>query len=91
LYSANNCSLNPTADTDKSTKTRARCFDRLLRPRAKLQTDLDALYVTLRQFDPNIGPKGIGVRNGWKKELRIQRLSQKTVRNKYLASILASF
>jgi len=59
--------------------------------RAKLRTDLDALYVTLRQFDPDIDPSHIGAANSWQKAYSKggvkRRLGAKTLKAKYLAVI----
>ena len=42
--------------------------ERLILRRAKLVSDLHALYLTVRQFDPEIDPSFIGVLETWRKQ-----------------------
>lgn len=50
----------------------------------KLLLHRDALYATLRQFDPHIDPECIGLRDDWQKQFSKRRLSQLGFVKRYL-------
>jgi hypothetical protein len=60
---------------------------RLSARRLKLVNDREALYATIRQFDPNIDPECIGSLESWRKRFGRMRTNQGLVR-RYLAADL---
>lgn len=53
--------------------------------KAKLGVDIEALYLTLKQFDPKIDPSHIGTLDQWLKPYG--RLGTKTALRRYLDSL----
>lgn len=53
--------------------------------RVKLVSERDALYTTLRQFDPSLSPEQIGAQDAWTKSYG--RNTTKTVVGPYLAAL----
>jgi hypothetical protein len=48
--------------------------------RRQLQSDLDALRLTLKQFDPDLEPDSIGAANGWMRRFGRARTPRAVVR-----------
>ena len=74
------------AHTDTDTDTDAGMpgvLTRLQRRRQELVSNRDALYVTLRQFDPEIAPEGIGTSDEWQKQFRRRTLQIATFTSRY--------
>lgn len=63
---------------------------RLLARKTKLQADRVALFVTIRQFDPGLGPEVIGASNNWKTAYSFRRLTRRTLATRYLVALSSS-
>lgn len=61
--------------------------DRLTVRRVKLIGDRDALYATIRQFDPAIDPLNIGTAQDWRKQFGSRRLGDKGLAKRYLRQL----
>jgi hypothetical protein len=57
---------------------------RLVARRRILLANRDALYATVRQFDPTIDPGRIGVSDGWRLRVGNRRLSARALEARYL-------
>lgn len=53
--------------------------------RLKLVSNREALYATIRQFDPTIDPERIGSSDEWRRKLGGRQLSEATFARQYLA------
>lgn len=55
--------------------------------RVKLVGDREALYTTIRQFDPNLDPASIGSVEGWRKKFGNKALSSTSLVQRYLPAM----
>jgi hypothetical protein len=51
----------------------------------KLAANRDALYATIRQFDPSLEPEQIGVLEGWRLRFGRKGLGMESLMRRYLA------
>lgn len=73
----------PGATGELELETRGRLAAR----RRALLANRDALYATVRQFDPEIDPGRIGVAEGWRLRLGTRNLSAEGLQRRFLAKL----